>query len=352
MTTRKGTRTSDEFRPIPSAQTTHSAKASCFGFMMMAAMLCGMFISGLSNRAAAQQERLSASATSMDKSHWVQIPGELVRPDCVHQLPKGATIEIGTDGQTTGNVTLNGALIAHYDACPEKPIITRASAHTDSNSTHAPGTGNGWVESSSWNIPLSSSDNIDYLGNTWKVPSYPSMNGALIFLFNGIEPASEAWILQPVLQYGVSPAGGGNYWAIASWLVSANGNAYVSPLETVYPGDTIFGATGLNSVSGSTLYWKTEAKDETTGAYSWLTAHVSNQHWTLAFAGVLEAYNVSSCSQFPASGKVTFKNSVVDHGFPYLDKGAGNGWVGDIFNYGGPYCRFMVVASASSTLDF
>ena len=66
------------------------------------------------------------------------------------------------------------------------------------------------------------------------MPSDPSTNGGVIFIFNGLEPTTENVIIQPVLQYGVSAAGGGNYWAIASWLVNTT-NGYHSPLETVNP---------------------------------------------------------------------------------------------------------------------
>lgn len=345
--TNKNTQSSNHSTP-----PSHTSKLSRIGLTltMTATFGCLLAVSGLSTYSIAQAQT-DASQATLDHAGWVQIPGELIRPDCVHEIPSGAMAEVANNGQITGDVTLNGALIAHYDACPEKAIVTRPRKRTQSLA-NPPGTGNGWVEDSQWDVPLSASDNIDYMGGTWTVPSYPSMDGALIYLFNGIEPQGGEWILQPVLQFGVSPAGGGNYWAIASWLVGSSGYAFHSPLETVNPGDLIFGATGLNSVSGSTLYWKVGAKDETTGAYSWITAHVSGQHWTWAYAGVLEAYNVSSCSQFPSNGRVTFNNSVVEHGFPYLDKVPGNGWVGAIYSYGGPRCRFMVVASQDSTLDF
>lgn len=320
------------------------------GLTMTATLLCGLTLSMLSIPSTAQAQS-GASAATMQHPDWVQVPGQLIRPDCVHEIPNGATVEVTNDGQATGDVTLNGALIAHYDACSESAIVTRPRAHTQ-NLISPPGTGNGWVEASRWNVPLSSSDNIDYMGGTWTVPSYPLLDGALIYLFNGIEPASGSWILQPVLQFGRSPAGGGNYWGIASWLVGSNGYVFHSPLEAVNPSDSIFGSTGLNGVSGNTLYWKVGAKDETTGAYSWITAHISGQHWTWAYAGVLEAYNVSSCSNFPANGRATFNYSLVDHGFPYLDKVLGNGWKGAIYSYGGPSCHFMVVAGSESTLDF
>jgi hypothetical protein len=247
-------------------------------------------------------------------------------------------------------VTLDGALIAHYDACPEDAIVTRPRARTE-GLRNPPGAGNGWVEADQWNVPLGSSDNIDYMAGTWTVPSYPSSSGALIYLFNGIEPSSASWILQPVLQYGASPAGGGNYYGIASWLVGSNGYAFHSPLVTVYPGDSIFGYTQMTGVSGSKKYWAVVAQDRTSGAYSWISAYVSGQHWTWAYAGVLEAYNVTSCSQFPANGRTVFSNSVVAHGFPNYYTISPQGWYGAIYSYGGPSCRFAVVA-ASGTLDF
>jgi len=302
-------------------------------------LLAGVFTSSVA------QAQTSYSEAVKQHPDWVQIPGELIRPDCVHQVPSGAQVAVGKDGQLTGDIMLNGQLIAHYDACPEQAIVTRPQA----DQPQAPGTGNGWVEADEWNVPLGSNDNIDYLAGTWTVPSYPSRNGALIYLFNGIVPSSSQWILQPVLQYGVSPAGGGNYWAIASWLVSSS-QAFYSPLEAVYPGDSITGFTQMTGVSGNTTYWLVEAQDNSSGAYSYLTAWVTNQHWTWAFRGVLEAYNVTSCSNFPANGRAVFSNSVVDHGFPYYYS-LGQHWTGAIFQYGGPSCHFAVVAN-SGTLDF
>ena len=156
-----------------------TSRLSSIGFM---AVLCGVVVSGLSTYSIAQAQTATPEA-HMDKSRWVQIPGELIRPDCVHAVPKGAMVEVADDGQVTGDVTLNGALIAYYDPCPEKAVITRPSAGTDSAAIPA---GNGWVEDSQWGLPLSSSDNIDFMSSKWTVPSYPLENGASIYIFNGI----------------------------------------------------------------------------------------------------------------------------------------------------------------------
>jgi hypothetical protein len=304
---------------------------------------------GLTTYSIAQVQTNPSNAT-MDHPGWVQIPGELIRPDCVHEIPNGARVETA-NGQITGDVTLHGVLIAHYDACPEDAVITRPRGRTESLS-NPPGTGNGWVEASQWDVPLGSSDNIDYMAGDWTVPSNPSSNGALIYLFNGIEPASENWILQPVLQYGSNGAFGGNYWVIASWMVGPNNYAFHSPPETVSPGNSLFGYTEITGTSGSTLDWKVQAQDTTTGAYSWITATTSGLHWTWAFAGVLEAYGVTSCSEFPSNGRAVFTNSAVDHGFPWYDGISPQGWFGASYGYGGPSCSFQVVAGNTSTLSF
>jgi len=330
---------------------------------MSAALWCGLAVSLLSLDSIAQA-RTNRGQTSMDQSGdqpggqpgdhagWMQIPGELIRPDCVHEIPTGATVEVHNsdeDDQIAADVILNGALIAHYDACPEEAIVTRPRARTE-GLARTPGTGNGWVEADQWNVPLATNDDIDYLAGSWTVPAYPAENGALIYLFNGIEPANATWILQPMLQYGASPAGGGDYWAVASWLVSSN-QAFHSPLETVYPGNSIKGYMEMTGTSGSANYWEIEAKDTTTGADSYLSVHLAGQHWTRAYAGVLEAHNITSCAQFPANGREVFRGSVVNHGFPAYTPPSSHGWRETIYPYGGPSCHFGVVA-ASATLSF
>ena len=335
-----------------STQPSRTSKWSRIGLAltMTTTLLCGLAVTGLATESFAQTTLEQAKAEHPD---WVQIPGKLVRPDCVHVLPKGATVEIDSDGNLTGNVTMDGEFLAHYDACPEKAIATRPHVARQNNGTsslvQAPSTGNGWVEDDQWDVPLSSSDNIDYMQASLVVPSYPSLSGALIYLFNGISDSNEQVIIQPVLQYGSNNLFGGNYWGIASWIVGPD-SYYVSPLETVNPGDVLLGYTQMTSISGNTLYWTSVAKDQTSGAYSYIKVWTSGYHFTWAYRGVLEAYNVNYCANFPASGRAVFGNPIVDHDFPYY-RGLTQQWKGAIFGYGGPSCRFAVVA-ASGTLDF
>jgi hypothetical protein len=281
---------------------------------------------------------------------WVQVPGELIRPDCIHQIPAGAKVNISDDPQAGDDVILNGEVIAHYDACPEEPIPTR---HLGPD----PGpTGNGWVEDSQWDVSLKKGDNVEWIQGYWVVPSAPKTNGALIYLFNGVEPQvnSGSWIMQPVLQYGVGHAGGGNYWAMASWLVGSK--AYFSTLTPVNTGDVLIGTTQETGDAGGKLHYLIDAYDDTTGSNSQLSVWSKGIQWAWAFAGVLEAYGVKSCSDFPASGSVDFYGTSVAHGYPSFNYYGSLGFYGALDNYsgkGGPSCGFSVtVSGSSSTLNF
>lgn len=88
----------------------------------------------------------------------------------------------------------------------------------------------------------------------WIVPSPPKMNDQLLYLFTALM----GWdvmdngnyfnhILQPVLQWGLSPAGGGNYWAINNWYVNDQGFFYDS-LIVVNSGDILQGVLKETSV--------------------------------------------------------------------------------------------------------
>lgn len=309
---------------IPSVSPITGNRALC-GAMFLLAM------GGVLNAQATQTEQSYAALTAAHPD-WVQVPGKLMRSDCVHEIPNGGKVVIGKDGQPTGDVMLNGALFAHYDMCSEAPVSTRHALTAPKTLQHAPGTPfNGWVEDSQEDLALSSSDNIDWESGEFYVPNNPSVNGGTIFLFNGIAPTGENWILQPVLQYGSSAAGGGNYWAIASWFVGTGG-AWHSPLETVKPGDTIYGYTE-QTAKGADLDYYTEAYDLTSGAYSWISIYSSGLHWTWAYEGVLEVYNVNSCSQLPSSGYAYFFNNEVYHGYPAYDY-VSPAFVGDVFQSG------------------
>jgi len=108
-----------------------------------------------------------------------------------------------------------------------------------------------WIIYSGW--MNNSGTPINSFATKWAVPNPPaSQDNQLIYLFNGLENAASNVILQPVLQWGVSPIGGGNYWAIANWYVGApsSGLAFHGPLVEVAPGVNLGGIMTLTAQNG------------------------------------------------------------------------------------------------------
>lgn len=87
----------------------------------------------------------------------------------------------------------------------------------------------------------------------WTVPSVPAdqNGGQTIFLFNGMQDGTTAtsYIIQPVLQWGPSAAGGGAYWAVTSWFVTGT-QAFFGDLITVNPGRKLRGVIQKLGASG------------------------------------------------------------------------------------------------------
>ncbi|KAJ7863714.1 hypothetical protein B0H13DRAFT_2354016 [Mycena leptocephala] len=72
--------------------------------------------------------------------------------------------------------------------------------------------------------------------------------GQTVFLFNSLLPNASSAIMQPVLQYGPSDAGGGTY---------NNHNAFTPPIPTT-PATTLNGIIALASSNGSTLNYNSQ----------------------------------------------------------------------------------------------
>lgn len=117
-----------------------------------------------------------------------------------------------------------------------------------------------------------------------------------IFLFIGIQNAN--YILQPVLQWGESVAGGGPFWTISNWYADgAHGATSFKPLVRVSPGDLLQASILMNGQANNSYTYvaafsgfpdidlKTDAIQELT----WVNT-------------ALEAYKVTGCGSYPAVG--------------------------------------------------
>lgn len=162
-----------------------------------------------------------------------------------------------------------------------------------------------------------SSPPIQNFLTTWTVPPTPTTdNGQTIFLFNSIEPSGYPAILQPVLQWGNSGAGGGSYWSIATWyLIGSNKLAFATSLTEVSTGDSLEGAIRLTSYSDSSFDYKAGFDGISN---SLLT--ITGVRELVYVTETLEAYSITQSSDYP-SGSTSFSNinvTLTDSTFPSL----------------------------------
>jgi hypothetical protein len=162
--------------------------------------------------------------------------------------------------------------------------------------TTAPFTDNGWVTYAWWfnqsNAPIS------YFDTTWSVPAPPSTyNGQTIFQFNSIEPGNGNAILQPVLQYGQTAAGGGEYWAVACWYLRGN-KTFVTSLQPVSTNQSLTGIIRLLSHKAGKFSYSCQFSGV---SGSRLIVHgIRELVW---LTETLEVYGVNQCTDFPNTTK-------------------------------------------------
>lgn len=209
----------------------------------------------------------------------------------VHLVPEGGEVKhVGSEIHlldATGKVLH----VAQNDNAKVKPTSTSSSVEPLET---------GWIAYASWYN--SGSDPISSFTTSWTVPAVPAANdGQTLFYFNSIEPASYDAILQPVLQYGGSAAGGGAYWAVASWYLVGSNTYYTTPVQ-VNAGDNLDGIITLTSTDGTNYDYVTSFTNVDGTS---LTA--SNSAELVWATETLEVYGVQSLSDFP-TGSTVFNN--------------------------------------------
>jgi len=171
----------------------------------------------------------------------------------------------------------------------------------------------GWQVWSTYQSPTS----FDSFLGLFTIPDTPQTYvSQTLFMFTGLQnfnwipgpdqptPPDQFEIIQPVLQYGPSAAGGGEFWTLASWYVTIDAGYIVSNLSQVASGDVVFGNMTLLDPDTWFIYGRTM----TGGVVTQITVDrprlVSNP-WAYC---TLEVYdNAGECSQYPTIPQVYSK---------------------------------------------
>jgi hypothetical protein len=117
----------------------------------------------------------------------------------------------------------------------------------------------GWIAYAWW---ANTGSPITQFTTDWIVPGTPANQGnQTLFLFNGMQDgtARTSYIIQPVLQWGPSAAGGGKFWSVTNWYVSSK-HAFFGTLVNVSSGTALRGVLKETAVAGTKFSYNSSFK--------------------------------------------------------------------------------------------
>lgn len=245
----------------------------------------------------------------MQKDSLVSTPFGYKKKSQVHFLPSGHELTesngrlLEKDSKTKQTINDFGVINVNSGAT----ITNNNLAVT--KSAVVPGLGTGWITDAVWNN-TNTANAISKFITTWVVPDAPVNNdNQTIYIFNGMQDGVSATshILQPVLQWGPSNAGGGNYWAATNWYGSGQGstaNYFYGTLVTVSAGTSLQGVMTMTAQNGS-LYSYNSSFSGFPANSSMTVTNVPQL--TYAFE-TLEAYGVQYSLDYPMTYEVPMTN--------------------------------------------
>jgi hypothetical protein len=211
----------------------------------------------------------------------VLTPGGYRHPSLVNRVEPGHALHVAAGRVALRRLATNTLIAIPEAAVPQEEV---------------PALGSGWIAYAYWNNGTGNS--ISAFRTTWQVPPIPATQSSqVIFLFNGIQNFGNNYgILQPVLQFGNSAAGGGPFWSVASWYVTSGGQAFHTDLVRVNAGDTLVGVMTRTGQTGSAFNYNSEF--EGIAGTSLPVQNIAELLWANE---TLEAYSISQCSDYPAA---------------------------------------------------
>jgi hypothetical protein len=279
-----------------------------------AALLGVLFLSGCKKDTGITSSP-AKEATAETQGDQVLTPVGYMSRSNVHYIAPGYSLSV-ENGHLHKVETLSGKFVEDFGEV--KPLEDRynpakfTSAAAGSGGSRLPYV-EGWIAYSYWNNTGSAITNFT---TNWVVPSVPSKQSSqTIFLFNGLQDGttSTSYIIQPVLQWGPSAAGGGKYWAVTNWYVSSSA-AYYGSLVTVSAGASLKGILKETAVSGSNYSYNSSFSGYSS-ASSLQINNVPQAYWA---AETLESYGVATPStEYPPNSYVALDSIVMQQGTAY-----------------------------------
>jgi hypothetical protein len=223
-------------------------------------------------------------------------PGGYRHRSLVHTIEPGHVLD-GSAGRMRKLVHASGEMVADFgtiaEHAPGRPLMPE---NVFVPAEKVPALGTGWIVYASWTN--NTGRTITSFKTTWIVPPPPAtQSGQTIFLFNGIQ--NSTMIYQPVLQWGPSADGGGNFWSVASWYADGQGGqAFKTPLVRVNTGDVLVGVMTLTGQSNNLFSYNCQFQGIANTSLP--IQNVQELTWSVQ---TLEAYGLTQCSDYPETCK-------------------------------------------------
>lgn len=228
----------------------------------------------------------------------------------VHAIEPGAVLD--GSGGILRKLDSSGRMLAELGEMPtarvERPLVPPHVRREGAAAAPPPALGTGWITYASWTNGTGTP--ISQFTTIWEVPPDPATDhGQLIYLFSGLYDGT--FIYQPVLQWGVSPAGGGSFWSVATWYVGPPGGiaAHTASAVRVNPGDALIGVMTL--------------ADHTPAGFSYDGGFflIADSGWSIqnvpeltTLFETLEVYGVQQCTDYPPVSRTTMAGIDIKQG--------------------------------------
>jgi hypothetical protein len=235
----------------------------------------------------------------------VLTPGGYRSTLLVHKIEPGSVIN--GEQSRFRKLDSTGRTLADLGPLPVKPRgLPLMPQNVMQHPNLLPALGSGWICYASW---TDTGKPVSLFTTTWVVPPAPAtQSGQVIFLFNGIQNSS--MIYQPVLQWGPSAAGGGNYWAVASWYADGQGGqAFHSSLVPVSTGQVLVGVMTQTGQSASGYSYNCEFAGIANTSLP--IQNVQELTWCVE---TLECYGLQQCSDYPQTCRTAMGGIEIETG--------------------------------------
>jgi len=331
----------------------------------------------------AVNDALEAVQDAPDSEYELAPGGRRIHKSCLHRIPDGGHLD-----HAKGHIlSEDGTVVEQFETCRYKQHVAHIASSAGQSIEGAPAPLPDTQLYQEWSGAAANRNAVclamdigglyckpwfDSFYGSVQVPDNPTDRGQTIFLWSGLMattnlPAGAAVfpLLQPVLQWGPSAAGGGHYWAFGSWYFDASGTAFHTNLTSINPGDwyvmNTFISDNLDNTcnsTGSNCHWRVAGRRYSDGAFQSLDLTSARIPGTFdaVYRAVLEAYDSSrsstpACNIYPINGGTTFANTQAFQ--PFLNatdyRHLSQNWQAVTHNVM-PYCYGQTIGNQTDTV--